>query len=423
MHSTGITFITPLAVLFVVVPLTCLFVGVIYAVIRVGKRYGALAAIGLALALTSVPLGIVSMLFYARLNNMNTVAEALQEQAERVESSVQQANSVRVVPIPNSPPSNWESAIEFVEFQASLYPGIVECAEPLAQQISEVVRQKDFATGLDQASDGEGVDFYLRIEDDFSSHNDANSFFSSFMKSLQKNFPRSELRLASIVRGRPMKLKRDQINLTFSMQVESNDISPWDINRRAATGNVVCQISTDSNSTDAVLRFADKPWVNRFDEVVSGLPNRQFVVGYSDKLASSESVARELAMKNAQAQVRIAAGNGVNTLIDDSMVIDRFAQKLSRPYGDVWREAVLVDITDEAMLGLVEFAAQGQRNQSIFRIGTTLTAVLFVLATVVICFLANMLTQGYYRKPIKVSGTGVAIAAIIFSFVLVIFIG
>ena len=124
-------------------------------------------------------------------------------------------------------------------------------------------------------------------------------------------------------------------------------------------------------------------------------------------------------MENAQSQIRVHAdtNGGINTLIDESHVADRFAQKLTRPYGDVWREAVLIDVTGEAMRGTIEVAEARAARDSSIKKGGALLAVLLLLAIIAVCFIGNAVTQGYYRRPLNWGASAVG-ALIVFAVII-----
>ena len=113
----------------------------------------------------------------------------------------------------------------------------------------------------------------------------------------------------------------------------------------------------------------------------------------------------------------------------DKSVVDRFVQKLTMPYGSVWREAVLLDydlsgvdsmqFQDSATAERVAAApstvsthsaivsAHGESHpvtvpgRSPCRLSNpdSMVAGLMIL-TIVIGWVSNWLTQGYYRKPV-----------------------
>jgi hypothetical protein len=81
----------------------------------------------------------------------------------------------------------------------------------------------------------------------------------------------------------------------------------------------------------------------------------------------------------------------------ENAACDRFVQKLSRPYGDVWRVAVLYDVPTLAM----EYTGARTVITEVRQSHRRLLVLLFIL-TIIICGVLNMVTYGYYRLQISV---------------------
>ena len=249
---------------------------------------------------------------------------------------------------------------------------------------------------------------------------------------MAERFPGAQVLTSETKHGAPStKPKKHELFLSLSASVESGTpikLAPIVTansrvfhSLRSSSGNVKCQAVGSNAKANAAVIYIEKSWVNQFDQLVSELPKKQFVVGYSQELSSSEPLARQSAMENAQSQIRVHAdtNGGINTLIDESHVADRFAQKLTRPYGDVWREAVLIDVTGEAMRGTIEVAEARAARDSSIKKGGALLAVLLLLAIIAVCFIGNAVTQGYYRRPLNWGAS--AVGALIFVLAVILF--
>lgn len=104
--------------------------------------------------------------------------------------------------------------------------------------------------------------------------------------------------------------------------------------------------------------FVNKPWVGAFDAYASLHPERSMVLARSGDLATSAEEAHRAAVEHGARELARRVGGKVDEIgismarqgIESSeFVTDRFVQKLSRPYGDVWREAMLVETDLEAL--------------------------------------------------------------------------
>ena len=423
--------------LLILVFLACLLFGAIYAVVRVGKQHGAAAAIGLAVVMFAVPLLAAVALYslsmgvkyesekssFATLRSQET-GDQLAAPAPRGDilaavehvPAISRDNSVQVNALPNTPAVSWVPATELGEFGASLYPGIVECGEALAERTNRTLREilPRIVDGLEERSRGEGIKFLIQMDDDaiYRGDSSVNAFANTFKQALQKRFPDATLTLQSGGRDKAKERNDDEIILSLSTRVERGETATWDPSIQSTSGTAECLIQGRGKTT---VRFANKPWVTRFDELVSKFPNRQFVVGYSSELASSETQARQSALENVRSQVQVKSMNGSMWTIADEHVVDRFAQKLSRPYGDVWREAVLVDLNGDRAMATADAIVSDTARTSEIKHVSILSGILFLLATVGVCFVANVLTQGYYRKPIR--GGALTVIVIVFVFV------
>jgi hypothetical protein len=132
------------------------------------------------------------------------------------------------------------------------------------------------------------------------------------------------------------------------------------------SARVVARIARELDDMDSRaigVDFVNKPWVGSFDSYASLHPQRQMVLARSGDLAASPEDAHAAAVESG-AQELMRRMFGTPDRFDSShvglmkvregiesgrLVTDRFVQQLSRPYGNVWREAMLVE-TDLAHL-------------------------------------------------------------------------
>lgn len=319
--------------------------------------------------------------------------------------------------------TGWGSS-EFDKFTASHYPSMGDCAQPIAQLVSEFVDENKLVANSGDAESP--MEFEVVAEDSVK----GTPFISSFVQNLRKLIPGVTVTLVvdepepaseapAEVPSEPTKLK-----LTlFANTNQSDDSLPAQMNPavgpvdvfRASTlqGTVHCRLDHSDVRTELTTKFSDKPWVFHYDEVISQAPGRKLIVGYSDPLSGSESSARASAFRSAQDQVRISTNSGVRLELDERQIVDRFAQKLTRPYGDVWREAVLVDLTSPSLQEVagrriaVAVNSNDQRQSLLVSIG------LLVGVVILFCLAANGLTQGYYRRRLGIGAGSVLFLAVI----------
>ncbi|EMI53406.1 membrane protein [Rhodopirellula sallentina] len=398
-------------VLVIVVALLCLLAGVIAFAIYSYRSRGLFNALAVVITAIAIPALLFVGLAYVRLQSVELEAD---QNAATLSTTVAGSRSsqhtaddrlaarglepVVVSAYPQSRPGQW-SSMNHDEFRANLYPSLLEAAEPLAQQTADELKEAEWFTSSENPTRQ-----VVHVVGEPSFRDEQLGFRSAFSKALEQELKDTDV--IAIESDAQPKNPADSPNaqpilIRLSADYEQTSRSrPWDPGTMDAPGRVSAVVTSDRGSLETRLRFVDKPWVHNLDQVVSAFPSKKFVVGYSDTLASTEAEARESAIANARSQVDVRTRYGAMVVLDDSHVIDRFAQKLSRPYGNVWREAVLIDLEDLSVNSTAAAAnATVSRGES-ERHSTIFAAVLLILTTMIICLIANFLTQGYHRKSI-----------------------
>ena len=103
----------------------------------------------------------------------------------------------------------------------------------------------------------------------------------------------------------------------------------------------------------------------------------------------------------------------MSALQDPRSIKDQFAQEINRPYGSIWRGAVLVDASSPAFKTIVDnfkanLASQGRHSQTTF-----LSLVGVALAIVLVYGLMDLLTKGYFHQPLRIAAVVLLIAGVI----------
>ena len=335
--------------------------------------------------------------------------------------------SIEVVTNTDAPVAAWNSD-EVKKFSANLYPGLIDCAAPLARRIKSSNSSKAILPDVskmaaipdepeskeseDETKLVQKLEFLVEAKDSL----DSDGFQQRFVAQLRTDFPEAIIRNIRVKtnEGSP-DLDSHQVHVQLSADItnKSNDYRPGSNYTNHSRGDARCALRTK----DAFLRFSasfvDKPWVQHLDSLVSRYPDRHLLVGYSPTLASTESEARQAAMRNAQEQVTLTVNGRSFLQIDDTHVIDRFAQKLSRPYGDVWREAVLLDIDGLAMNRSGRAVATATRHADEFKKNSAAMVAILLVTTILAGAIANMMTLGYYRQTINWTWVAVSVIVIV----------
>jgi hypothetical protein len=181
--------------------------------------------------------------------------------------------------------------------------------------------------------------------------------------------------------------------------------------------------------------FVEKPWCDNFAAFVADHPEARWIVAQSPRPCTTASEAQQEALRDGAMKLSpdvrrlirsigssfVSNQAGVEQTLQSglqSYVADRFVQGFSRPYGQVWREAILIDASDRTITSLAsacERQIRSERRSWARTVGSI--AGLFVLICLVYVFL-NVLTKGYYTRGLRVVAAGmvlVGVAATLFA--------
>ncbi|MBE0534693.1 MAG: hypothetical protein IH624_03425 [Phycisphaerae bacterium] len=183
------------------------------------------------------------------------------------------------------------------------------------------------------------------------------------------------------------------------------------------SGTLQAGIQIKNGTTMVTAEFTEKPWVENIAAFLTRDPMRQFALCRSNRVSTSAEEARAQAaqaacstvaglVRRVQKQPLLKGEMGVveADLTSGGLIVDRFTQRLSGSMtGSIWREAVLVDVSDEKIRSLAEqkTAAVRQDRTTWAKMGLTLAG-MFALISAVYVFL-NAATKGYYVWALRVA--------------------
>jgi hypothetical protein len=199
------------------------------------------------------------------------------------------------------------------------------------------------------------------------------------------------------------------------------------------SGTLVVTIEGLGDPISKSIRFVNKPWVHDFDSFVSQRPNEYLILARSE-LKSTETDSHLDAVENAarnisQAiiQARYTNLNHMWRHIDEltrkrlmtgDWIEDRFVQELKRPYGSVWRAAILIRLDED---DLVQLMNQHQRFVVRYhhrQLSAAASIVGILIVSVLLFWGLNLWTKGYHRGKITLSiicFAGVGLVAIYYA--------
>ena len=367
--------------LFALIPLGAFLALFIYSI--VAKKYW------LSTAMVLVPVVLVLMLIFI---NIQRKGEAVQTMAE-VENKHFQMTDIA-----------WSNSLPPT---ADIYPSISSCGRPLAFQIAEQIRQdkrskKKFAVTFVKET----------FSGDYDQWKPPEVFVTSFRNEFVKQFPGSNV-AAETDKAKSANQKFQPLEIKLSFK----PIEKIRTGKQIA-GTISARWTTRSGTRAvASIDFVDKPWV--LDQAHN---NTKLSVGYSKRLARSPAEAATMARESVQAA--------------PAQAVDRFRQKLSLPYGELWQEAVLVnknihpsstmrgfrdellpllrDKTNPSVATILRTESQTQTRAGGFTQSNGW--IITLIGLIAIGFISNLLTQGYYRQNINltvITGAAVVIGLIL----------
>ncbi len=198
-------------------------------------------------------------------------------------------------------------------------------------------------------------------------------------------------------------------------------------------GSLRMQAKGASGALTRSARFVEKLWVANFAEFVGRNPKSRWILAQSQQPCIDQHEAEQQALEDAAAKLlgevsdRLGREGGrswpasglpvtsrhqdaiVAQLQGEGFVVDRFAQSFLRPYGRVWRQAVLIDASDDNIERLAVVCAGRIRalQASWARQAASIGGLLLVICLVYL-FL-NAVTKGYFSWPLRAAAVAVVI--------------
>ncbi|MHC4880618.1 MAG: hypothetical protein ACYTGL_29555 [Planctomycetota bacterium] len=245
---------------------------------------------------------------------------------------------------------------------------------------------------------------------------------------IRTRFPDARVLLTTASEARkPSERLPDEISIVLSVfQPKKRSRGPNLDNEQRESFEVNGVLSAAFSGQDwnlaGIARFIEKPWLSATSEFLSLRHNTTYLVVRSDKLAASRSLASRDVLGQAanrlghlidphedQGLPRPASVMLLEQLEAGKYIADRFVQRLKRPYGDVYREALLIDIGNTNLRDMIQVTVNEVRqhlaaseHQTATRVSGVVGVVLVVGSLTVLYLLVNWLTKGYYRGPLTV---------------------
>lgn len=218
----------------------------------------------------------------------------------------------------------------------------------------------------------------------------------------------------------------DEVSMLLKI-VDTKETASWQENSFepsiAGKGRIEAFVAVKNGNSTISVQFIEKPWVENFSLFTNQQSNKQYIVAKSNESCLTPGEADQQAIDNACNQVgplilmnlKNPAILSTKDILNSGMVIDKFLQSFNGSNSQIWREAILLDVSSQKLNHLaatVSGASRARLNSWAKMIGSIFG--LFVLITIVYAFL-NAATRGYYSLTLKIVGI---ILAAIFLFVI-----
>jgi len=183
------------------------------------------------------------------------------------------------------------------------------------------------------------------------------------------------------------------------------------------------------------LAPTSKPWVADFAQFVSDHPNQQWVVGRSTSPCLTEAEAAASAHEDGARKIvprvlRQVADSSRDVAWLREVVTrdvrsgqfdaDRVASHFGRPYGEIWAESILLDVSPQKLDPIVRQYKihlnedQAQLNARQLRLQKRLgIAGIVVFMSCLLYVLLNAATKGYFTVRLRVAAAAIGFAAVL----------
>lgn len=390
-----------------------LLAGVVAAVIAVvvsGKGKGVLVVLSVAALITAVLLG--------------TKFFGIASVQTRVTQTTVRVQTARVT----VEPAIWHEGVE-KEFLADVYPSRRAAVLALGRQVAQTVIDSSLADveisreiGLLQGDHDRGLltELARQIE--------RHSTHKSVTCRVLQNIDGSERDIIGrgewFIDGSERDAGSDNsvAQLKLWVQLVFDDIKTvrpsWsgDSSTEVAAGWASLKVKGPEGISSAKVRFAEKPWVESFPDFLSSNPSRHLGLARSGDTCMSQQEAHQQAVADARMRISqmlrsiqkdpsiLPANMAVSEddLSSGGFIVDSFTQRFSGLAGPIWREAILIDTSENRLSRLAKQKITFSRAKRLTwaKTGGTLAG-MFALICVVYLFL-NAATRGYYAWSLRI---------------------
>jgi hypothetical protein len=312
----------------------------------------------------------------------------------------------------------WTEGIED-QFEADVYPSKEQATTALAGQasflLSQVMESKTAPTAAIVLGDN---DITVQLLNTFADElREQCGLAQVVVQTILPNTVPSEPNTATIILDMPK----------HQNQIHQRDSLTY------AMGSGTLRTRIHGTSTKTLMRtaeFLEKPWVNNLGAVLNKHQDVTLAIARSNGTCTSQLEAQQQAMASVRSLVTqelqqlprphtVLTGELAVSDLDakaNELIVDRFTQSFRGTAGRIWRQAILLDLSQHKlnqMLGTKVRVARSRHRAVASRLGSLLGLALIVL---ILYIFLNAATKGYYTIALKIVAfvlVAVAIAAVV----------
>jgi hypothetical protein len=337
-----------------------------------------------------------------------------------VSRSVRVENKVSVrqgpeVPLPGTyTPAIWLDDIE-EQFKADVYPSMDSAAKALGRELTSLL-----PTVSPDNNAPAVVQVCGRVEPEKVSPDVLNAVGDS----LGRENEGLKVLVETIVPDEPIE-RTDSRAVTVRVSLPrwgTGTIATGEDKRLEHSGTLRAHVTGAAGQLTRTVEFIEKPWVENFARFVNSNPKRQFLVARSQGSCVSEGEAEHQAMTDACEQIASQLKqmmprdtfmvNPVD-INNRRLVSDRFVQSFEGTAGRIWRQALLIDASQDKLNRLAEVKIRQTRS---LRANWAQVIISVIGLTVLICvvyFFLDAATRGYYTLALRIAAVVLIAAAIV----------
>jgi hypothetical protein len=196
------------------------------------------------------------------------------------------------------------------------------------------------------------------------------------------------------------------------------------------SGALRAHVTGTAGQLARTVEFVEKPWVENFAGFRNRNPQRQFLLARSQDSCTTEAEAERQAMSSACQQVaqllnqirkrRAVRPTGFTVNPPDlhtgHFVSDRFVQSFDGAAGRIWRQALLIDTSQEKLNKLADIKLGQLWSTRMTWARMISSAIGLTILICVVYFFLDAATRGYYTLVLRVAAAVLIAAAIFFIF-------